>query len=316
MHQLLPPRDGKAGLVLTVDDDPICTMVMENCLQDEFDILCAGSGEEALALVASHRPDLVLLDVLMPGLDGYQVCARLKANSATSHIPIIFLTAQSDLASETRGLELGAVDYLSKPFTPSLVRARVRNHVELKRARDRLTAMAMVDGLTGLANRRQFDAALDAELRRLSRTEGSIGLLLLDVDHFKLFNDTYGHLEGDDCLRRVAQTMKACLARPFDLAARYGGEEFACILPETDLAGAVGIAQQILDAIAGLAIPHARSSAAGHVTASIGVAAAHFDGGAGEGDAVSAKALVKAADEQLYQAKETGRARVRGTRYE
>jgi diguanylate cyclase (GGDEF)-like protein len=302
--ELLPQRDGKLGTVLIVDDDTICLQVMARCLQAHFHIITATDGEGALAAIAASQPDLVMLDVFMPGLDGYQVCMALRRDENTRHIPVIFLTGASDTASEARGLDLGAVDYLTKPFTPALVLGRVRNHVELKRSRDQLAAIAMLDGLTGIPNRRRFDAALGGELRRVARMQEDIGLLMLDVDHFKAFNDTYGHLQGDDCLRRVAQAIAGCVERPFDLVARYGGEEFGCILPCTSLEGTLKVAQRILDAVAGLAIPHAASSAGTTVSVSIGAAYFHCAAPASPAE------LIRVADEQLYRAKKTGRARI------
>ncbi len=221
--------------VLVVDDDVTNIMMLAQLLQTDYDVIFATGGAQALELAASALPDLILLDVVMPGLDGYAVCAHLKADPLTTHIPVIFLTGLEEDDTESRCLEIGAVDYVTKPFNAAVVRSRVRNHVELKQMRDALLEQAATDVLTGLANRRRFDEALATECQRLSRTRATLALIMIDVDHFKLFNDKYGHVGGDDCLRALADALRASMSRAPDLAARYGGEEFACILPETTL---------------------------------------------------------------------------------
>jgi diguanylate cyclase (GGDEF)-like protein len=251
-----------------------------------------------------ERPDLILLDVLMPGMDGYETCARLKADRLLRDIPVIFVTALDEVSEETRGLEVGAVDYLTKPISAPIVKARVRTHLELKRYQDVLRRLACLDGLTGIGNRRRFDELLEQEWRRAARTGQPLALILADVDDFKAYNDHYGHLAGDECLRLVASTLAAAIKRSMDLLARYGGEEFACLLPETDLTGAVVVARRLVTAVAELRIPHAYSGAAACVTISAGVASIipSQDG--------SASALVQAADTCLYRAKKEGRNRV------
>jgi len=290
--------------VLVVDDDVTNIAIIAHLLESECDVVFATSGEQALDLIARVQPDLVLLDVMMPGMDGYAVCKKLKADPVTAAIPVIFVTGLQESESESHGLELGAADYVTKPFNANVVRARVRNHVELKRARDRLAALAATDGLTGLANRRAFDAALDRECKRLARTHALMGLVMLDIDHFKAFNDAYGHIAGDDCLRRVADALTSAMHRPADLAARYGGEEFVCILPDTTIEGAVAVAERIQSAIRDLAIPQSRPKADGTVRASYGVVSTvcvqETDG----------EAILQSADACLYQAKQDGRNRI------
>jgi diguanylate cyclase (GGDEF)-like protein len=294
------------GSILLVDDEPIHLEILADFLVPEYKVTCASSGPQALQLIAAAAPDLVLLDVNMPGMDGYELCAQLKARSQTADIPIIFVTALGDVAAEARGLELGAADYVTKPFNPTIVVLRVRNHIALKRARDELERLGTMDGLTGLATRRRFDMALMSEVNRLSRTGALLSLVMLDVDHFKLFNDTYGHVAGDDCLRKVGGAVAAAAQRPADLAARYGGEEFACILPDTDLGGAELIAEAVRQRVASLAIPHAKSSAASHVTASVGFITTfcRMD--------LAPTTVIAAADRNLYRAKEGGRNRALG----
>jgi diguanylate cyclase (GGDEF)-like protein len=291
------------GTVLIVDDEPSNIEVLAALLEAEYEVVFATNGAQALELVHHAPPDLILLDVMMPGLDGYEVCARLKSDDETAQIPVIFITGLDDVEAETRGLSLGAADYVTKPFSPAIVRARVHNHMAFKRARDVITELAVTDGLTGLANRRRFDETLHREYRRHSRSRATLSLILLDIDYFKTFNDTYGHVAGDDCLRKIAGAL-AQTRRVSDLAARYGGEEFACILPETDERGASTVAQAILCGIRVLAIPHAASPVASHVTASLGVVSTLCPSTMTGGE------VVQAADVCLYRAKAEGRDRI------
>ena len=230
----------------------------------------------------------------------------LRSALWSREVPVIFVTAQESPDEETRALEAGAVDFITKPVNPAVVRARVRTHLTLKRQADLLRSLAFVDGLTGVANRRRFDDSLQREWRRSRRNGASLALLLIDVDHFKQFNDCYGHLVGDSCLQAVAGALKANMGRPHDLAARYGGEEFACLLPETHLAGALAKAEELKQAVQALNIPHALSSVATVVTISIGVTAVVPMMN------LSPDQLLSAADEQLYKAKRSGRNRACG----
>ena len=287
--------------LLVVDDQPINILVLYQAFSADHQVLVATGGEQALALCADKQPDLVLLDVEMPGMDGYEVCQRLKTNPATRDIPVIFVTAHNDEAAETRGLDVGAVDFISKPINPKVVRARVKTHLVLKSQSDLLRSWAYIDGLTGVSNRRYFDERLAAEWGRAVRQGEPLSLILLDVDFFKRFNDRYGHQAGDDCLRRVASAIKIGLKRASDQVARYGGEEFVCLLPSTDLAGAMQIAAEIGQAVFELQVEHADSSVAPVVTISLGVSSKRKDSDG------SAAALLSLTDEQLYAAKAGGR---------
>jgi diguanylate cyclase (GGDEF)-like protein len=253
-----------------------------------------------LRLVAEAAPDLVLLDVLMPGLDGFAVLRRLKEHAATRQVPVIFVTAMSEIDDEERGLTLGAVDYITKPISPAIVRARVRTHLQLKQQRDLLERHAFLDGLTGIANRRRFDEVLEQRWRAAQRSGSGLSVLLIDIDYFKQYNDHYGHGPGDDCLRRVAAAVARTFSRGDDLAARYGGEEFAIVLGGGDAAAP---AQRLLGCIAELAIPHRLSPLQGRVTVSAGAYAVQplpqFDH----------RQAVESADRLLYQAKQGGRNR-------
>ena len=294
--------------VLIVDDEPNDVAALVAILEDDYEVLAATDGAQALELARAAQPDLILLDVMMPGMDGYQVCARLKGDPNTAGIPIIFVTGLGATGDETHGLEAGAVDYVTKPIVPLVVRKRVRNHVRLKKAHDRLTQLTITDSLTGLANRRRFDQALDLECRRLRRTlAGRLSLLLLDIDQFKAFNDTYGHVAGDHCLRVVAEVIAQAVHRATDLTARFGGEEFACILPETGHEGALIVAERIRAGVAGLGIRHAGSTVTDHVTVSLGLVSAS------SASEVTMTCLLAAADAELYRAKTAGRDCVRAT---
>jgi diguanylate cyclase (GGDEF)-like protein len=293
----------RRSTVLVVDDDVTNIMLLAHLLHGDYEIVFATGGEQALELAHNAPPDLILLDVMMPELDGYAVCSRLKEDPLTEHIPVIFITGLDNSDAETRCLEIGGVDYVSKPFNAAVVRNRVRNHIELKRMRDTLVSLAGSDGLTGLANRRRFDEVLAAECKRLGRTKSPLALILLDIDDFKTFNDTYGHVAGDQCLRDIAGVLTTVTHRVPDLAARYGGEEFACILPETDVDGATVVAERIQAGIAYLRIAHRTSPTAEHVTASLGVTCLTC-----KPDILPTE-IVAAADKNLYRAKADGRNR-------
>ncbi|NWH05915.1 diguanylate cyclase [Desulfobacter latus] len=288
--------------ILIVDDERYNIKVLSELLREEYKIMAAKSGEMALnAVHGPNPPDLILLDVMMPGLTGYEVCRKLKADPRTMHIPVIFVTALDATDEEAKGFELGAVDYIFKPFKPVIVKARVRTHIHLKRKTDLLDRLAFIDGLTEISNRRSFDITLEKELRRIARSGAFLSLILADIDFFKKYNDYHGHAQGDTCLRRVAKAVADCASRAADFPARYGGEEFAVILPGTDLDGAITIAEKIRTTVAELNIRHAASTIAGHVTLSLGVATVS---GSQE---ISPVNLIMAADDFLYQAKKSGR---------
>jgi len=293
--------------LLVVDDQPLNIRTLYQVFAADHQVLMATSGARALELCASQPPDLVLLDVVMPDMDGYEVCRRLKTEEAIRDIPVIFVTAHNEEAAEALGLDAGAVDFISKPINPGIVRARVRTHLTLKAQSDLLRRWAYVDGLTGVHNRRFFDERLAAEWGQAVRRRTALSVVLLDVDFFKRYNDRYGHLAGDDCLRRVAAALKAGLKRPGDLIARYGGEEFVCLLPDTDLAGATRLAEQLGQQVVAQQIEHADSSAAPVITVSLGVCSK-----GGETDGAAAALLLREADAQLYLAKSRGRRQVCG----
>ncbi|MCF8167779.1 MAG: diguanylate cyclase [Rhodoferax sp.] len=302
---LLDSTHGKPKL-LVVDDQPINIQVMYQIFASEFQVFMATSGTQALVLCRDNPPDLILLDVVMPGMDGFEVCQQLKANDATRNIPVIFVTAHTDAAQETHGLSLGAVDFIAKPVNPSVVRARVKTHLTLKFQSDLLRRLVFLDGLSGVFNRRYFDQQFAMEWARAVRSNSPLSLIMVDVDCFKSFNDRYGHQAGDDCLRQIALAIKGALKRPADLVARYGGEEFACVLPDTHFDDAMGLASELERKIRALHIAHEDSVVDKFVTISVGLATRTVDS---IGDAAK---LLGLADSQLYQAKQSGRGRVCG----
>ncbi|MDO9093197.1 MAG: diguanylate cyclase [Rubrivivax sp.] len=304
----LPALDIEQRLprLLVVDDQPANIQAVFQAFSADHQVLMATGGEQALKVAASKQPDLVLLDVVMPGMDGHEVCRRLKADPATRDIPVIFVTGHSDEAAETQGLALGAVDFISKPINPAIVRARVKTHLTLKAQADMLRQWVYVDGLTGVRNRRGFDEQLASEWGRAVREGSPLSVVMLDVDFFKRYNDHYGHQAGDACLRSVATFLRQAVKRPGDLVARYGGEEFACLLPGTPLAGAMTFAQQLGAGVEALGLAHADSPVGPAVTVSLGVCATSGN------EPGSAEALLHAADGQLYRAKEAGRNRACG----
>jgi diguanylate cyclase (GGDEF)-like protein len=293
--------------LLVVDDQPANIQAVYQAFSADHQVLMATSGEQALRVAASKQPDLILLDVVMPGMDGHEVCRRLKADEGTRDVPVIFVTAHNDEVAEAQGLALGAVDFISKPINPAIVRARVKTHLTLKAQSDLLRQWVYVDGLTGVRNRRCFDEQLTSEWGRAVRESKALSVILMDVDFFKRYNDHYGHQAGDACLRSVATFLRQAVKRPGDLVARYGGEEFACLLPGTPLEGALGFAQQLGAGVESLGLAHADSAVSEKVTVSLGVCATE---GSEPG---SAEALLRAADAQLYRAKALGRNRACAT---
>lgn len=290
--------------VLAIDDAPYNLKLLGQILVPQYRFLLATKGTDGLEIAQTQRPDLILLDVVMPDMSGHEVCKQLKSNPLTAAIPVVFITALKEQTDEAFGLEIGAIDYITKPFCPAIVKARVRNHLELKRYRDLLENLAATDGLTGVPNRRHFDQALEREWRSAIRRKTELSLILIDIDYFKVYNDHYGHLKGDECLRTVGQTLMAGPRRPSELLARYGGEEFACFLPDTDLAGATHVARELLESVRALKIPHSGSQVADHVTLSLGVAC--MAPAVGEPPSL----LIERADVQLYNAKKSGRNQV------
>lgn len=294
MHGTEKPR------VLVIDDDTTAVKLLFQLLQTECELYFSLQATDAVPRALELKPDLIVLDVVMEQLDGYQVCSALKADPQLCDIPVIFITSNFDASDEARGFACGAVDFIHKPINPTVTLARIRTQLKLKQQADLLRRLSMIDGLTGLANRRHFDSQLQAEWRRCLRLKRPLMLALIDIDWFKQFNDCYGHLAGDDCIRAVARLLRQSCGRPADLAARYGGEEFVLLLPETEQAGVLYILSDLLNQLASLQIPHERSSF-GVVSISIGVT------GCVPSEQHSPMQLLEYADQLLYTAKHQGR---------
>lgn len=300
--QWLPAAKGQK--VLVIDDVAMNASFIASVLETLGETQMATDSQQGLAMAQQYLPDLIVLDVLMPRMDGFEVLRQLKSEPRTAHIPVIFLTGMADSRAEEIGLNLGAADFITKPFRTAVLLARVRNHLELARQRQLLERLSHSDGLTGIANRRHFNAMLSREFARMQRQQQSLALLMIDVDDFKAFNDHYGHLQGDACLQQIVQAIAQCLQRPADMVARYGGEEFVCLLPDTTLPGALKLAHDIQAAIEALHLPHVQAQAAEFVTVSMGVAAAMAQ------ELGSGQQLLATADDRLYRAKHSGRNRI------
>lgn len=290
--------------ILLVDDSPANIHLLVECLRSDYKILAATTGSDALAIAQREKPDLILLDIVMPEMDGHEVFRRLKGDPRTEPIPVIFITGMCGVDDEMAGLELGAIDYIVKPFSLPLVQRRLRTHLDLKRYRDQLERQSMLDAMTGIPNRRCFDQALEQAWSHAAGRGEPISLVMLDIDHFKAYNDHGGHPAGDACLRRVASALSMAGLRGADLVARYGGEEFACILPDTDIEEACIVAGRMHAAVASMQIPHP-SPALPNLTMSLGVACLY------PRPTDKSDTLLDAADRALYKAKESGRNRVR-----
>ncbi len=288
--------------VLVVDDERINRTALADLLQDECRVILAKDGPSALERVANEPVSLILLDAVMPGMDGYDVLRKLKADEKTSGIGVIFVTGRTEERDEERALLLGAADYITKPIRAVVVRARVRNHLKLARKREELERLTLQDGLTGIGNRRCFDQELARACAYTVRTGEPFGLALIDVDDFKPFNDRYGHGVGDDALRRVARILSGAARRACDTAARYGGEEFALLLPGVESFSQV--LENVRASVLGLRIEHEASRAAPHLTISCGGVIA------GPEAARRPEQLLIRADAALYEAKRQGRNRV------
>lgn len=298
------PAPKQRGRVLVVDDSPAILASLCELLGEDHEVIFATSGQEAIDMAHSQNPDLILLDVVMPEMDGFEVCSRLKLSPKTLDIPVVFITSMGEEVDYLKGLKVGAIDYIEKPINPEVVKARVKNLIQVKRKQENLKGFTVRDGLTGIANRRRFDGALRKEWTSAASNQTQLSLIMIDIDHFKIFNDTYGHIAGDACLCKIAEALSQSLTRPVDLVARFRGEEFVCLLPGTDPAGALLVAERFRDAIAALAIPHEHSPTAPMVTLSQGLATMVPDA-----DAPSDMLLVEA-DSQLYEAKRNGRNRI------
>jgi len=296
-------KDPKHRLLI-VDDEASVLLILNRILSGEYEIITAKTGNEALKLAQEQHPDLILLDILLPDLDGYNVIVQLKSNEETNAIPVIFITGLTSEEDEEKSFLLGAADYIIKPFKPAAIRARIRKHLEILNQMKALEGIGLTDSLTGLPNRRSFEDRMEMEWRRAAREQKPLSFLMVDFDGFKIYNDTYGHLQGDSLLRAAAGVFTAWAKRPADHPARLGGEEFGILLPDTELKPALVIAEGIRAAVEGLRLPVKESKKLSSVTVSIGVNSIvpQRDN--------SITDFIAGADEALYTAKKAGKNRV------
>lgn len=309
-------EDYRQSIILIVDDNPTNLLVLSQTLKEVgLKVRVSMDGESALEQVQDEPPTLVLLDVQMPGIDGFETCRRLKAAPSTKDVSVIFITADNSTENIVKGLSLGAVDYIVKPFHKEEVLARVQVHLKLRflaqkvqeqaialqLANEQLERLANLDGLTQVANRRRFDEQLEIEWKRLMRECAPLSLILCDIDYFKRYNDLYGHQAGDTCLKQVAKAIEQSLRRSGDFVARYGGEEFVVILPNTSFELASYVAESIHKNVRRLNIRHAQSQVATHITLSLGISSTIPT------NDYLASFLISAADRALYKAKKKGR---------
>lgn len=316
----------KKQSILIVDDESTNVSILVEMLEEKYNLFGATDGATALEIAnLDEKVDLILLDIVMPDMDGYEVAHHLKHNKKTSDIPFIFLTAKSDVQSIVKGFQEGAVDYISKPFAKEELLARVYNHLqlhnlnaellkaieslqekmdELNHSKRELKELSITDEMTKLYNRRYFNEVFKNELNRAKRENNSISILMLDVDHFKLYNDTYGHQKGDNVLSEIGKVLNSFSKRAVDFAFRLGGEEFGIIFHEDGVKEALKFSNNILKAIENLKIPHANNSASEFVTVSIGLVYKNID------KTTTVGTIYKEVDDYLYKAKKSGRNRV------
>lgn len=305
------PNKNKAR-ILIVDDEKINIRILVDLLKDDYSMVLARNGEQALKFsFQSPPPDLILLDVVMPEMGGYEVIKQLKENDLTKDVPVIFVTALNSVEDEEHGLKLGAVDYITKPFSPPIVKMRIRNHLRFAHQHKLLDKLAYLDALTEIPNRRRFDDVFQKEFARATRNSTPLSIGMVDVDFFKQYNDHYGHAMGDRTLQAIAGALSYALKRPADMVARYGGEEFVIILPETDDDAARQVAERARLAVMALNIPHLDSRVAESVSVSIGIITFYPDRILAS--VPSAEAVMEQADKNLYMAKQNGRNRVVAT---
>lgn len=305
------PTPHNPPLILVADDDKTTRVGVRQAMeQDGYQVIEAVDGKMCLAIFERSRPDIVLLDVIMPLPDGFTCCEQICALSGVRQTPVIMITGLEDHESVDQAFSVGAVDYITKPIHWGVLRQRVRQllqqvrlYQQLEATNHELKRLAASDGLTQVANRRRFDEYLWQEWQHMLREQLPLSLILCDIDCFKLYNDTYGHQAGDACLQQVAHVIQVAAKRSIDLPARYGGEEFAVILPNTDSDGAIQVAQAIQQGVKDLAIVHATSKVCSMVTVSLGVSSTVPRA------TTSPELLIRATDRALYQAKAEGRDR-------
>ncbi|WP_151946335.1 GGDEF domain-containing response regulator [Aliarcobacter butzleri] len=292
----------KKPTILVVDDMTTTLLLLHDLLKDTYEVKIAKSGTKALEILESPNDiDLILLDIEMPDINGYDVCKRIKNNETIKNIPIIFITGRTSQEDEEYGLNLGAIDYITKPFNKAIVKLRIKNYLNLKIKNDMLEKLSMYDGLTNIRNRRFFDETFEKTFSEIKRDKKSLAVLMIDIDFFKPYNDNYGHGQGDETLRKVAKALEKTIKRASDFVARYGGEEFVILLKNINKDGVEAVANNLLNAVRELKITHEFSKIENYVTISIG--ASFYNSNS---DVTKLELLLKA-DEALYSVKNSGR---------
>jgi len=287
--------------ILVVDDEVSNIIILSDILEPEYDVSVLRDGRDVVDTVKSDMPDLILLDIVMPEMDGYEVIRALKKSKMTKDIPVIFITGLDDIEAEETGLVLGAADYIAKPFHEPIVKLRVRNQIKILDQFRTILRLSMHDQLTGLPNRRNFESRMTYEWSRAQREQTPLSLLMIDVDKFKEYNDSHGHQQGDSALITVVSAFGKALKRPGDFAVRWGGEEFIILLPNTDLKGAMEVAEQVRKSVEDAVVP---GDCGQNVTVSIGIHTWVY------GDGGTIDELIANADFALYEAKHQGRNKV------
>jgi len=290
--------------ILIIEDSKLNREMLHKILQKDYSIIFAHDGAEALEKVKSEEPDIILLDIILPGIDGFNVLLELKKSEASQSIPVIFITGRSNPDDEVRGLKLGAVDYITKPFNEIVVKARVETQVRILNQIRIIEKLSFIDTLTDIPNRRMFDHSIKKEWNRARREKHPLSTLMIDIDHFKTYNDTHGHQQGDIALKMMAEIITSSLKRSTDIAARWGGEEFSVLLPNTEIDGAKHIAEDIRKNVEAASVPCSTTNSYHKITVSVGVAQILPN------NKNSFMELIMLADAALYKAKETGRNRV------
>jgi len=287
--------------IMIIDDEKSNIIALTDILNTEYRVYAVRASLEAIEAAERNMPDVILLDIIMPEMDGYEVISELKSEKATADIPVIFITGLDDMSAEEKGLALGAADYITKPFHSSIVKLRVKNQVKILDQFRTIERLSLHDQLTGLPNRRNFETRMNHEWGRAHREKTPLSLLMIDIDNFKHYNDSFGHQQGDSALVTAAKTFRLALKRPGDFAVRWGGEEFIILLPNTNPDGAMEVAELLRRNVENTVIPGRIET---KVTVSVGVRTWTY------GQDVTIDELITNADTALYEAKRLGRNRV------
>lgn len=291
--------------ILIIDDSALIVNILRDILITEYEVHTVNDFQDSINIVKQVNPHLILLDIVMPKISGFEIIKMIKKDPMIYDIPIIFISGLKETVNESKAFELGAVDFITKPFHPSIVKARVKTHIQLYLYRKQIEGLAWSDGLTGLYNRRGYEFYIKKSWTKAKREKKPLSLMMIDIDCFKLYNDTYGHLQGDEVLKVIAESIVQGIDdTEGNIAVRYGGEEFLIILPDVQKDDAIKIAQNIFDNIKALRIIHESSKVAKYVTVSLGGVTIIPD------EKTSITSVLNMADQMLYIAKKNGRNKI------